>query len=351
MPDAHQNAANETPRASTVAWSADGHAIRIIDQTLLPEREVVLELYELDSVIEAIRMLRVRGAPAIGVAAAMGIVVALSHASNGDHSVARGSLGQFADRLVASRPTAVNLAWAINRVVRVANAASDSTMLDAMRQEAQAIHDEDVAMCARIGEAGLHLIRDGARVLTHCNAGALATAGIGTALAPLYLAHNAGRQFKVFADETRPLRQGARLTAWELSRAGIDVTVLPDSAAASLLRSGNIDVVIVGADRIARNGDVANKVGTYSVALAARAHNVPLYVAAPISTFDFETESGEHIEIEQRAPAELHPLPAHVGVYNPAFDVTPHSLIAGYITDRGLLQLPFDADALRSSRP
>lgn len=340
----------ETQRVPTVAWSADGRAIRIVDQTLLPEREVVLELRALNDIIEAIRMLRVRGAPAIGVAAAMGIVVALSHASDGDDAVARTMLSEFASRLIASRPTAVNLAWAVNRVVQVAAQSGDSALLDAMRHEAQTIHDEDVAMCTRIGQSGLSLIHDGARVLTHCNAGALATAGIGTALAPLYLAHSAGRKFAVFADETRPLRQGARLTAWELSRAGIDVTVLPDSAAASLLQSGSIDVVIVGADRIARNGDVANKVGTYSVALAAQAHDVPFYVAAPISTFDFETESGEHIEIEQRTATELHPLPADVGVYNPAFDVTPHRLIAGYITDRGLLQLPFDVASLRASR-
>lgn len=319
-----------------VAWSSTGHSIRVLDQTALPERETVRELRTLDEVIDAIRTLQVRGAPAIGVAAAMGLVAALHHASNSDGTSARQQFASFADRLAAARPTAINLMWAIDRMRRVAAAAGDVVLLTALRAEAQAIHDEDVAMCRRIGEAGVELIRDGARVLTHCNAGALATAGIGTALAPIYLAHEHGRTVHVFADETRPLRQGARLTAWELSRAGIDVTVLPDSAAASLLRDGKVDLVIVGADRIAKNGDVANKIGTYPLALAARAHGIPFYVAAPWSTVDLSTPDGASIPIEQRASEELHPLPQGVATYNPAFDLTPAKLVTAYVTDRGL---------------
>jgi methylthioribose-1-phosphate isomerase len=318
-----------------VAWSATGHSIRILDQTALPEREVVRELHTLDEVIDAIRTLQVRGAPAIGVAAAMGLVAALHEVSGSDGAAARRHFADFADRLAAARPTAVNLAWAIDRMRIAAMHTTDDALLDALRAEASLIHDEDVAMCRRIGESGLELIHDGARVLTHCNAGALATAGIGTALAPLYVAREHGRTVRVFADETRPLRQGARLTAWELSRAGIDVTVLPDSAAASLLRDGKIDLVIVGADRIARNGDVANKIGTYPLAIAARAHGVPFYVAAPRSTIDLSTTDGRSIPIEQRASEELLPLPDGVATYNPAFDVTPAELVTAYVTDRG----------------
>lgn len=321
-----------------IAWSSTGRAIRILDQTALPEREVMLELTTLDAVIEAISLLRVRGAPAIGVAAAMGLVVALEHSSQGHGSLARQQMAESARRLIAARPTAVNLAWAVGRLMRRAEATGDANLLSALRHEAESIHDEDVAMCERIGVAGEGLVFDGARVLTHCNAGALATAGIGTALAPLYHAHALGRKLHVYADETRPLRQGARLTAWELSRAGIHVTVLPDSAAASLLRDGRVDFVIVGADRIAANGDVANKIGTYPLALAARAHGVPLYVAAPWSTVDSATPDGSGIPIEQRSAAELSPLPDGVEVYNPAFDVTPAELITAFITDRGLLR-------------
>jgi methylthioribose-1-phosphate isomerase len=328
---------------TTVAWSASGRALRILDQTILPARTQYLKLQALDDVVEAIRSLRVRGAPAIGVAAALGLVIALEHASARDATCARTLLPAFAAKLSAARPTAVNLAWAVERVAQAGRGASDATLLDVMRAEANRVLQEDIVTCQQIGEAGLPLVPDGTRVLTHCNAGALATAGIGTALAPIYVAHALGRRVHVFADETRPLRQGARLTAWELARAGIPVTVLPDGAAASLLRDGAVDLAIVGADRIAANGDVANKIGTYPLALAARQHGVPFYVAAPQSTFDFETSTGTSIAIEQRAPEELHPLPAGVAVYNPAFDVTPASLVSGYITDAGLLQPPFDA--------
>ncbi len=330
-----------------VDWSADRQSLRILDQRLLPGAEVVRELRGIEEVIEAIRTLAVRGAPAIGVAAAIGLRVALRHATDAldepeRHSHSRALLAPFAARLVASRPTAVNLAWAVERLLARAARTADDGLDAALEDEAETIRLQDVAMCEAIGAQGLSLILDGACVLTHCNAGALATAGIGTALAPVYAAHAAGRRVQVFADETRPLRQGARLTAWELQRAGIPVTVLPDGAAASLLRSGVIDLVLVGADRIAANGDVANKIGTYGVALAARAHEVPFYVAAPCSTIDVRTTSGADIEIEFRGREELGEMPAGVDAWNPAFDVTPRALVTGYLTDRGFVEPPFD---------
>ncbi len=327
-----------------VAWSPDRRALRYLDQRALPAREVVCDVCTLEAVFEAIRTLAIRGAPAIGVGAAIGLVVSLEDAASGDPATIRALLPSFADRLVSARPTAVNLAWAVGRLVHCAARAADPVLVSALRDEADSILREDIAMCAAIGAHGLALIRDGARVLTHCNAGALATAGIGTALAPVYTAHAAGRHVQVYADETRPLRQGARLTAWELQRAGIEVTVLPDGAASSLLRSGAIDLVIVGADRIAANGDVANKIGTYGVALAAQAHHVPFYVAAPWSTIDPATIDGHAIEIEHRHADELGDLPPGVGVWNPAFDVTPRALITGYITDRGIVDPPFVTD-------
>ena len=320
------------------------------------------EVRVLADVIDAIRTLSIRGAPAIGVAAAIGLTVALDEAVEGmtigaaeiatrvaesmseTLSIRRALLPEFARKLIAARPTAVNLAWAVTRLTTRAASVSDDDLQAALRIEAETILQEDIAMCAAIGAHGLSLIPDGTRVLTHCNAGALATAGIGTALAPVYAAHAAGRRVHVYADETRPLRQGARLTAWELRRAGIDVTVLPDGAAASLLRTGAIDLVIVGADRIARNGDVANKIGTYAVALAANAHHVPFYVAAPWSTLDTATPTGDDIEIEHRHADELGELAAGAAVWNPAFDVTPRALITGYLTDRGFVEPPFAHD-------
>jgi methylthioribose-1-phosphate isomerase len=246
----------------------------------------------------------------------------------------------------------VNLSWAIGRLRRLARETpgGSRSVLDALRREATQILDEDREMCRRIGEQGLALLPDDARVLTHCNAGALATGGIGTALAPVYVAAERGRRVAVFADETRPLLQGSRLTAWELSQAGIDVTVLADSMAASLMRAGEVDLVIVGADRIAANGDVANKIGTYPLALAAHHHGVPFYVAAPWSTFDPATESGHQIVIEHRAADELErgfasPItPRGIAVYNPAFDVTPAALVTAFITDRGVLRPPYRFD-------
>ncbi len=324
-----------------VGWSPDGRALRILDQRLLPAVEEVRDLVALDEIVEAIRTLAVRGAPAIGVAAAIGIAVALRAESGGNGRKARTLLTAYSRRLRETRPTAVNLAWAVDRMAGAGLTASDDELLAVLEAEAEAIRFQDVAMCEAIGRHGLAIVPDGARVLTHCNAGALATSGIGTALAPLHTAHALGRAFTVHVGETRPLRQGARLTAWELVRAGIAVSVLPDSAVASLLASGLIDVVIVGADRIAANGDVANKIGTYAVALAAAAHGVPLYVAAPWNTIDVATDAGIDIVIEYRHASELGDLPVGAHVWNPAFDITPRTLVRGYLTDRGFVEPPF----------
>lgn len=330
-----------------VAWSADGDGVRILDQRLLPEREAYCDLRSVDEVCSAIKSLAVRGAPAIGIAAAMGLAMAVRD----DRRIGAAALLAVADgRLRGTRPTAVNLATALDRMMKVAlPLVGDAvTLRSALREEATKILDEDRAMCRRIGENGATLVADGARVLTHCNTGALATGGIGTALAAVYVAVESGKRVEVYADETRPLLQGSRLTAWELHRAGIPVTILADGAAASLLRDGEVDLCIVGADRIAANGDVANKVGTYPLAIAARRHSVPFYAAAPTSTFDPRTARGDDILIEQRAPDEVRRMkgaltaPESVGVYNPAFDVTPAELISAIVSDRGVHRLPYD---------
>jgi methylthioribose-1-phosphate isomerase len=333
-----------------VDWSPDGDAVRIIDQRRLPATFVECDLRTLDEVCDAIRSLAVRGAPAIGVAGAMGLVVMMDPFTAETPDAFREHLRVAAAAIRGTRPTAVNLPWAIDRMMRCAAAAHESPreILDALRAEATAIRDEDRASCERIGANGLPLIPDGARVLTHCNAGALATAGIGTALAPIYLAAAAGRHVEVFVDETRPLLQGSRLTSWELTRAGIPVTVIADNMAASLMRAGRIDLCIVGADRIARNGDVANKVGTYGVAVSAHHHGVPMYVAAPTSTFDPATPNGDAIEIEQRNPDEIRrgfgvlTASEAAAIHNPAFDITPAALITAIISDRGVHRPPYD---------
>ena len=333
----------------SVRWSADGRAVDIIDQRLLPGTLLRRELRSADEVCDAIGTLAVRGAPAIGVAGAMGLVVALAPHAEEDRERFLAHVDELGARIARVRPTAVNLSWAIDRLRRVARATDGNArvVLGALRREATCILDEDREMCRRIGEHGLTLLGDGVHVLTHCNAGALATGGIGTALAPVYVAAERGRKVAVFADETRPLMQGSRLTAWELAQAGIDVTVLADNMAASLMREGRVDLVIVGADRIAANGDVANKIGTYPLALAARHHGVPFYVAAPWSTVDPTTATGDAIEIEHRAADELghnftSPVsPRDVGVYNPAFDVTPATLVTAFITDRGIVRPPY----------
>jgi len=328
-----------------VRWSDDGHAVRILDQRCLPEHEVYRELDTVSEVCDAIATLAVRGAPAIGIAGAMGLTLALGEGP--DDSRGLSSLENAAEQIRRTRPTAVNLSWALDRMLAVARASS-SGLRDKLRDEASRILDEDRAMCRRLGELGAQLIVDGGHVLTHCNAGALATGGIGTALAAIYVAAEQGKRVAVYADETRPLLQGSRLTAWELQRAGIPVTVLVDGAAATLMRAGRVDACFVGADRIAANGDVANKVGTYALALAARSHGVPFYVVAPTSTFDPSTPRGEDIVIEQRMPDEVRrgfgapTAPPEVDVYNPAFDVTPAELITAIVSDRAIHRPPFD---------
>jgi methylthioribose-1-phosphate isomerase len=343
----------------SVRWSADGSAVDIIDQRLLPGELKRRELRTVDDVCDAIATLAVRGAPAIGVAGAMGLVVALAPEAGVPREAFLARVRTLGDHVARVRPTAVNLAWAVGRVQRAAERSpGDSTaILAAMRDEATRILDEDRAMCRRIGEHGATLLADDSRVLTHCNAGALATGGIGTALAPVYVAAERGQRVAVFADETRPLLQGSRLTAWELAQAGVDVTVLADSMAASLMRERRVDLVIVGADRIAANGDVANKIGTYPLALAARHHGVPFYVAAPWSTIDPGTESGHQIVIEHRGADELARgfsaavAPERVAVYNPAFDVTPAELVTAFITDRGIIRAPYRFAHERHAEP
>ena len=333
----------------TVRWvgGLDGH-MEIIDQTLLPVEFKVIPCRTVEEVWEAIKVLRVRGAPAIGVAAAMGVVVAVQDASD-DEADVLGRVARAADYLATSRPTAVNLFWALDRMKRVAAAhrgRGGRAVKQALLEEAKAVRDEDARMCRRIGDAGQHLITEGCGVLTHCNAGGLATAEYGTALAPLYRAHEQGRRFRVYADETRPLLQGARLTVWELMQAGIDVTLICDNMAAVVMRDRKVDLVIVGADRIAANGDTANKIGTYAVAVLARHHGIPFYVAAPSSTFDLALGSGDGIPIEERGAEEItcgfgrRTAPEGCQVYSPAFDVTPAELIAGIITERGLIAKP-----------
>jgi methylthioribose-1-phosphate isomerase len=320
----------------SVSWSPDGEALRILDQRELPAREVVRDLVGVDEIADAIRTLAIRGAPAIGVGAAIGLAAAIARASHGDGGTARRLLPGFAAQLAGTRPTAVNLSWAMNRMLACAHSTGDDRLLDALRAEATAIADEDAVMCRRIGEHGVSLLSDGMRVLTHCNAGALATSGIGTALAPVYVALERGMHVHVYASETRPLRQGARLTAWELARAGVQVTIIPDSAAAALMSAGEVELVIVGADRIARNGDTANKIGTYAHAISAQRHGIPFHVAAPWSTIDAGTPDGRGIVVEHRAADELGEVPAGAAVWNPAFDVTPVSLVTSFITDRGI---------------
>jgi methylthioribose-1-phosphate isomerase len=309
------------------------------------------DLESAESVADAIRSLQVRGAPLIGIAAAMGLVAGLREERSARRAVFLARLEALAQTLKGTRPTAVNLAWAVDRMRRVASetAGDGSVLWERLKDEATTIWEEDRAMCRLIGTHGQRLLFEGANVLTHCNAGALATGGLGTALAPIYLAHDAGRRLHVFVDETRPVLQGARLTAWELAHAGIPCTVITDGAAASLMRAARIDIVLVGADRIAKNGDVANKIGTYGLAIAALHHSIPFYVAAPSSTFDLSCASGDQITIEQRPADEVSMMagrrvaPAEASVMNPAFDVTPARFVTGYVTDRGLMHPPFDS--------
>lgn len=337
-----------TSTPPTLRWQGDvDGSLWMIDQTLLPTECREIECRSVETVWEAIRSLRVRGAPAIGVAAGYGMVVGLQSVANADRAAFDRRLAEVAEYLAESRPTAVNLFWAIDRMRRVAAKkahASPREMLERLLEEAREIEREDRDMCAAIGRHGAELLQDGMGVLTHCNAGGLATAGDGTALSVFFAAAAAGKQLHVYADETRPLLQGARLTSWELMQRGIPVTLICDSMAGWVMREGRVQAVVTGADRIAANGDAANKIGTYSVALLAKAHGIPFYVAAPSSTFDMSLNSGAEIPIEQRDSAEItngmgrQTAPDGVGVYNPAFDVTPAEHIAALITEKGVVR-------------
>ncbi|RJP33905.1 MAG: S-methyl-5-thioribose-1-phosphate isomerase [Phycisphaerales bacterium] len=348
---------NDPRPLRTIEWRGDlDGCVVLIDQTRLPEELVHLSLTEMENVRAAIVRLSVRGAPAIGIAAAMGLVLGV-RGFDGAIDGFQAHVREVAARLASARPTAVNLSWALKRMTRVLESRPDLPLPDlkrAMLEEAKRIRDEDAAMCRAIGEHGQALIQPGCGVLTYCNAGGLATAEYGTALAPMYRARELGRSFRVFVPETRPLLQGSRLTAWELMRAGIDVTVLCDGMIGSLVQSGIVDLVITGADRIAANGDTANKVGTYSAALIAAHHRVPFYVAAPGSTIDLETPSGQGIPIEERSADEIRKgfgrltAPPDAPCYCPAFDVTPVALIRGLITERGLIS-PVTADAIAAA--
>jgi len=330
----------------------EGDVVVMIDQRKLPAQEVYVRCKSAADVARAIKTMVIRGAPAIGVAAAMGLALGMRKSSATGTQKFAAEFQKSCDLMAATRPTAVNLFWAIERMKRCfAEAAqageSVDQIKDRLEREAQLIHDEDVASCRAMGAHGAEVVPADARVLTHCNAGALATAGYGTALGVIRGAVEQGKRVAVYADETRPFLQGARLTAWELVRDGIPTTVITDNMTAALMRKVPIDLVVVGADRIAANGDTANKIGTYGVAVLAREHKVPFYVAAPLSTIDLNTPDGDHIPIEERNAREV----SHVGssqlapegasIWNPAFDVTPHQYIAGIITERGIFRPPY----------
>src|SRR4051812_37123863 len=334
----------------TIAREAD--AVVMIDQRKLPAAEIYVRCGTANDVARAIKTMVIRGAPAIGVAAAMGVALGMRKSKATGTQKFASEFQSICELMAQTRPTAVNLFWAIDRMKRAFGDAvqaghSVDQIKDRLDRESEIIHDDDVASCRAMGAFGADVVPADARILTHCNAGALATAGYGTALGVIRGAVEQGKSVAVFADETRPFLQGARLTAWELVRDGIDTTVITDNMAGALMRQGKVNFIVVGADRIAANGDTANKIGTYSVAVLAREHQIPFYVAAPLSTIDLKTPDGQHIPIEERNPKEV----THVGgsrvtpdgahIWNPAFDVTPHHLIAGIITERGIFRAPY----------
>jgi methylthioribose-1-phosphate isomerase len=339
----------------TIAREAD--TIVMIDQRKLPSQEIYVRCKTAKEVARAIKTMVIRGAPAIGVAAAMGLALGVRQSKSTGTQKLAAEFYKLCELMASTRPTAVNLFWAIERMKRSFAAGAEAgesvaQIKDRLDRQADDIHDEDVASCRAMGAFGAEVVPADARILTHCNAGALATAGYGTALGVIRGAVEAGKSVAVFADETRPFLQGARLTAWELVRDGIETTVITDNMAGALMRQGKVNFVVVGADRIAANGDTANKIGTYTVAVLAREHQIPFYVAAPLSTIDLATPDGQHIPIEERnarevthvGSAQLAPEGAHV--WNPAFDVTPSHLIAGIITERGIFRAPY-AESLK----
>ncbi len=331
---------------SAVAWRG-GH-LEAIDQTALPERVSVLELRTVAEVVDALRRLAVRGAPAIGVAAAFGVVLGLDERRPDGAGAARGVLEQVTAELEAARPTAVNLRWAVRRVAAAARDGADAGEIRRRAlDEALLVLEEDQVSCRRMAEFGRVELTGRRRLLTHCNTGRLATAGLGTALGVVYAKAGAGEPVEVLASETRPLLQGARLTAWELVDAGIPVTLLADTATGAAMARGMVEAVLVGCDRVARNGDTANKIGTYGLAVLARSHGIPFYVVGPLSSFDPDAADGDAIVIEERSPDEVRNLgsltiaPAGAAAWNPAFDITPAALVSGFITDAGVLRPPF----------
>lgn len=339
-------------------WNEDAGRVDLLDQTLLPVEEHWLAIETPEQMAEAIRLLRVRGAPAIGIAAAYGVVLALRDTDAEPHRAVRETIAMLA----TTRPTAVNLFYALDRMRGVAEAhgdASKAALHARLLDEAHAINREDQEAGRMLGIHGLSLFEDGMTVLTHCHAGGVATSGYGTALAPLLMAPERGVALRAFVDETRPLLQGSRITAWELTKVGVPATLITDSMAGHVMQQGRIDAVIVGADRIAANGDVANKIGTYALAVLARAHDIPFYVSAPLSTIDFDTPTGEGIVIEERGSREVthgfgrQTAPEAVTVYNPAFDVTPNHLVTAIVTEHGVVQPPYAANlaALRTLEP
>lgn len=339
----------------TVALDEEQNAVVIIDQTLLPGRTELVSLKTAREIRDAIYLLKVRGAPAIGVAAAMGIYVLAKEIAERDFEEFYAKFCEYKDYLDSARPTAVNLSWALKRMEAVAlKAGRDekkpvAEVIEALRREALSIWKEDIDVCRRIGENGLKLVQPGAGILTHCNAGKLAAVRYGTATAPIYLGQERGYHFRVFADETRPLLQGARLTSFELAAAGVDVTLICDNMCGAVMSAGLVDAVFVGCDRVAANGDTANKIGTSVVAAVAKHYGVPVYICAPTSTIDPDTPSGEEIKIEERPGHEVTEMwykermaPEGVKVYNPAFDVTSHELIAGIVTEFGIVRAPYE---------
>lgn len=335
----------------TVKSDWEDNVVVILDQTQLPGREVYLRLRTAEDIWEAIYHLKVRGAPAIGVAAAYGIAVCACRFTETEYEDFYSHFLQVKDYLASSRPTAVNLFMALNRMERCLLDNKDDALeviRQKLRAEAEAVREEDAAACRKIGELGLSLLSPGMGLLTHCNAGHLAVSEYGTALAPIYFGQEKGYQFRVFADETRPLLQGARLTAFELQKAGVDVTLICDNMASVVMKKGWVQAVLVGCDRVAANGDVANKIGTSGVAILAKYYGIPFYVLGPVSTIDFECPDGDHITIEERIPEEVteqwyaqRMAPHGVKVYNPAFDVTPHKLITAIITEKGIIRPPY----------
>ncbi len=332
----------------TIEWKRD--RVRLLDQRRLPREVRYLDCKDASSVAEAIRTMAIRGAPAIGVAAAMGIALAARKIRSNRPEILRKSLEKVCEQMRQTRPTAVNLFWAVDRMNRVWDQEESDdieTMKKRLEEEALRIYEEDLEISRKIGEKGRALIKGGYGVLTHCNAGGLATAGLGTALAVIHAAWAQGKRFRVFVDETRPLLQGSRLTAWELAQEKIPAVVLTDNMAGWLMKKEEIKLVLVGADRIARNGDTANKIGTYGLAILSKWHDIPFYVAAPTSTLDISLASGRDIPIEQRKPEEVTHLggkritPDGIRAFNPGFDVTPHSLIRGIITEKGIVREPF----------